>query len=178
VKLKLIEDGFVLPFACAVGDGPELSGTFRPAVPAEVDSYRVGLAKAKPGADRERVRAKHLASHLQTWDAEGAGGPAELTADNLLKVPAGYLDALEARVNGYYFEKAAGDAEKNSLRRPPGAARTRVAADVRRLSDVVVPRRGGQPAGPPRDRHGPRGQAGPPAEGSGPAVLAVPESPG
>ena len=58
MKLRIIEDGFVLPFVATVANGPMLTGTYRPATPAVVDAYRTALAVAHPGTDREKVRAE------------------------------------------------------------------------------------------------------------------------
>lgn len=112
MKLRIIEDGFVLPFAAAVENGPALTGTYRPATPAEVDAYRAELAAARPGADREKVRAEFLAAHLTGWDAEGRAGPVPPTAENLGRIPAGYADRVELHVTGYYFTPEAAANEK------------------------------------------------------------------
>jgi hypothetical protein len=119
MKLRIIEDGFLLPFTAEVEGGPTLTGTYRPATPAEVDAYRVELARTKPGAERESARAEFLAAHVLSWDAEGKHGPVPPTAENLGKIPAGYADRVELHVTGYYFSPEAADHEKKSPP-PPG----------------------------------------------------------
>jgi len=112
MKLRIIEDGFELPFEASVENGPTLAGTYRPAVPAEVKAYRQRIAAAKAPEESVRVQAEFLAAHVLSWDAEGKAGPVPPTADALTRIPEAYADAIEAHVTGYYFSPGAVATEK------------------------------------------------------------------
>ncbi len=93
-KLKLIRDGYTLPFATSptvshpvtgevIADGlPVVSGRYRPPTWEELEDFRE-VYNATRGAARVQATAEFVAGRVKAWDVEDGDAVAKVTADNV-----------------------------------------------------------------------------------------------
>ena len=102
----LIDDGFTVTATLKRGRWPEITFTYRPALPEASDTYQLEAQRAQTGADRTRAATGLLLKHLVSWDAQLVGksdedGTAPLSAESLRRLPPIVRDALVDVVCGY-----------------------------------------------------------------------------
>lgn len=93
-RLKLIRDGYTLPFTTSptvvnvitgevIADNlPTVSGTYRPPTWAELEDFRVVYNDSK-GAARVKATAEFVAGRIKTWDVEDGDKAADITPANV-----------------------------------------------------------------------------------------------
>ncbi len=100
MPVTLITDGFNISdqVTPALG-GPKLTITYRPVTRLELlEHFKAMDVKKGQDIEREKIRFAFIASRLVSWDVDG--GP-PINADNVGRLPTGYLDPIEDLIAGY-----------------------------------------------------------------------------
>src|SRR5438046_1370797 len=101
----LIHDGHTLEGKIpARGHWPEVNFRYRPALPEDVYEYAY-QSNAAPGKGRAKAVIGLLNRQLVSWDVtDEKGESVPITAENLKRVPHGYLEKFLDYVTGYSAE--------------------------------------------------------------------------
>lgn len=102
MSAKLILDGYTLDATIpAKGPWPAVSIRYRPALYEEVMEYLAQVGRA-PGKAQGKIAFAFLKEHLVGWDIQNAAGnAAEVSVENIARLPQPYVQAMIDQVIGY-----------------------------------------------------------------------------
>ena len=89
-----IDDGYTLE-ATMPPELPAVKYRYRPALPTALADWRYAANMAKSGSEEIKATANLIVAHLVDWDIVTTGGvAAQITVDNILKLPEPILDRI------------------------------------------------------------------------------------